>query len=257
MDNLMGIGRRAENQDTCTDLPISFAGMLYRCNMGSYQDLTGSKFNKLHVVCFSHKDKGGRSYFKCICDCGNEKIVRGNHIKNGSVKSCGCHRRETNLTHGCASGARTKEYIAWQNMVARCHRKKHPEYYRYGARGIIVCNDWKTNFELFLSEVGVAPDKNSVLDRIDNSIGYFAGNVRWISPTGSSCNRRYGKRRDLPKGVYRHKYGKYWSRVVYKGKDYHCGTHDTIEGAMLAYNKKAKIVHGDFFEESVKEELKK
>ena len=34
----------------------------------------------------------GRSHvaWKCLCDCGNEKIIRSDLLQNGSTKSCGC-----------------------------------------------------------------------------------------------------------------------------------------------------------------------
>lgn len=54
------------------------------------QDLTGQKFNKLTVIKFSHFDKKKNSYWLCKCDCGNEKVVRRNHLISGGVQSCGC-----------------------------------------------------------------------------------------------------------------------------------------------------------------------
>ena len=37
----------------------------------------------------------GRSHvaWKCLCDCGNEKIVRSDCLQNGHTKSCGCSMR--------------------------------------------------------------------------------------------------------------------------------------------------------------------
>ena len=31
-----------------------------------------------------------RHYWICECDCGNEVIVWGTHLRNGHTKSCGC-----------------------------------------------------------------------------------------------------------------------------------------------------------------------
>lgn len=30
----------------------------------------------------------------CICDCGNQVVVKGEHLKNGNTKSCGCLNSE-------------------------------------------------------------------------------------------------------------------------------------------------------------------
>jgi len=53
-------------------------------------DITGNKYNKLLVLGLDHRDKGRRSYWKCLCECGNETIVEGNNLKRGTTKSCGC-----------------------------------------------------------------------------------------------------------------------------------------------------------------------
>ena len=64
--------------------------------MGKEVDLTGQKFGKLLVVEKSEKPitsknkDQGRRYWKCLCECGKEKIVLGTSLKNGSTKSCGC-----------------------------------------------------------------------------------------------------------------------------------------------------------------------
>lgn len=56
-------------------------------------DLTNKKYGRLTCVNLSYT-KQGKSYWKCICDCGNEKIVRSNDLISGKVKSCGCLKKE-------------------------------------------------------------------------------------------------------------------------------------------------------------------
>ena len=53
------------------------------------KNIIGKKFNHPTVISFNHK-KGSAYYFKCKCDCGNEVVIEGSHIKNGHTKSCGC-----------------------------------------------------------------------------------------------------------------------------------------------------------------------
>jgi hypothetical protein len=56
----------------------------------------GKKFGKLTIleIIPYHKDddKIIRTKAKCLCDCGNEKIITLDHIKRGSTSSCGCLR---------------------------------------------------------------------------------------------------------------------------------------------------------------------
>ena len=55
-------------------------------------DFVGEKFNKLFAI--EKIKKNGRCWYKCKCDCGNEKIIAGWRLKSGYTKSCGCLQRE-------------------------------------------------------------------------------------------------------------------------------------------------------------------
>lgn len=58
-------------------------------------DLTGQKFGRLTVLTLDHFNENTRQYYwKCICDCGNECIVYGGHLKDGHTCSCGCYNKE-------------------------------------------------------------------------------------------------------------------------------------------------------------------
>ena len=54
------------------------------------KDLTGKKFGKLTVLERILNEKGTK--YKCLCDCGNIKIIRGTDLSNGKTQSCGCIR---------------------------------------------------------------------------------------------------------------------------------------------------------------------
>ena len=53
-------------------------------------DLKGQKFGRLMPIEYI-----GDSKWKCICDCGNTTIARTSNLRDGSTKSCGCLKRET------------------------------------------------------------------------------------------------------------------------------------------------------------------
>lgn len=57
-------------------------------------DLTGMKFGRLTVLNRVKNNKDGRTMWRCMCDCGNERIVMGKCLRNGHTKSCGCLSRE-------------------------------------------------------------------------------------------------------------------------------------------------------------------
>lgn len=57
-------------------------------------DMIGKRFGRLLVLEEVGKNKSGFHY-RCKCDCGNESVVLGQNLRNGSTKSCGCLRRDT------------------------------------------------------------------------------------------------------------------------------------------------------------------
>ena len=60
-------------------------------------DLTGIRFGRLLVLEEVEKPEyrnDNRSYWNCLCDCGNSIIVSSSDLGGGHVKSCGCFRSE-------------------------------------------------------------------------------------------------------------------------------------------------------------------
>lgn len=85
----------------------------------------------------------------------------------------------------------TPEYGAWTAMKKRCYYPKTNDYQRYGGSGIAVCDEWRTSFQSFITDVGMRPGRGYSLDRIDGTRGYEPGNVRWATAKQQAANRRY------------------------------------------------------------------
>lgn len=62
--------------------------------MGQFIDITGNRYGRLTVVKRT-ENRGNKPYWLCKCDCGNEKVVRADSLKNGAIKSCGCLLKES------------------------------------------------------------------------------------------------------------------------------------------------------------------
>lgn len=64
--------------------------------MGKVSDLTNQQFGRLLVFekDIEESKKRGRSYWKCQCQCGNIKTVRGTSLICGDTQSCGCLAKE-------------------------------------------------------------------------------------------------------------------------------------------------------------------
>jgi hypothetical protein len=65
--------------------------------MKKIKDLTGLRVGRLLVLEYAGKTNGSRPRccWKCICDCGNKKIVSTDALSAGVTKSCGCLKSPT------------------------------------------------------------------------------------------------------------------------------------------------------------------
>lgn len=65
-----------------------------KISQGRYIDLEGQKFGRLTVLSKGTRDKDQSFKWLCRCECGNEKLIRGDQLKKGTTKSCGCLQKE-------------------------------------------------------------------------------------------------------------------------------------------------------------------
>lgn len=98
------------------------------------------------------------------------------------------HKRKDNVS---------PEYISWLAILARCTNPNNPNFQRYGARGISVCERWRNNFESFLEDMGTRPSRNHSVERIDNSGNYDPANCKWATAKEQANNRRSSRFVDL------------------------------------------------------------
>lgn len=164
--------------------------------MSQIKDRTNIRYGRL-VALELDKEKTKTSnqgaYWLCMCDCGKEVSVRGNTLGR-NANSCGCLQKELNktkpnrLTHG---KSHSRLANIWYHMVGRCHNEKDYNYFRYGAKGITVCEDWKADFLKF-EEWAFSNGYNEGLsiDRIDPTGNYEPSNCRWATFDTQANNKR-------------------------------------------------------------------
>lgn len=155
--------------------------------MGNKLDLKGYKVGKLTVIDFA-ESRGGSRYWKTLCECGNEKVVRGTHLKQKLIKSCGCltdaKREEHKNWRGCGRVPST-----YYSKV-----KKQAENRKKDICFEITIEDMANQFEIQngkciytgldldfgKTQRDAKKNRTASLDRKDSNKGYTKDNIQWV-----------------------------------------------------------------------------
>ena len=174
-------------------------------------DITGMRFGRLVAIRYAYS-VNHRRFWECACDCGSLCEIRQDQLITGKTRSCGCISRE--IKAATAKEAQERKaiiaeqkafkrsnhllkadnprlYRIWKAMKSRCYYPKNKCFNSYGARGISICEEWKSSFAAFARwALANGYLGNLTIDRIDVDGNYCPENCRWITMQEQQKNKR-------------------------------------------------------------------
>lgn len=240
---------------------------------GWTRDLTGQRFGRLVAICSAepviykndkYKDGYAKySRWKCLCDCGNECIVRTEQLTGNHTQSCGCLQKEktAEIRHnkkffnryeekdGYVVGFTSKDepfYIDKEDYI------KVKEYLWYKTpKGYIVSSDFikdgkrKTiRLHRFVTDFKYPLVDHKNRKKYDNR----KENLRQATHSENTCNAKDFKNNSSGvKGVNWRKRDKVWSAfVVIDKKQLWLGQYKNKEEAIKARLEAEAKYYGEF-----------
>lgn len=161
---------------------------------GVYVDLVGKQFGHFTVLRRATREEYARGkkrkpMWLVQCDCGQTRLARAPHLKNGRVSICGINGHTTNSLKP-KKPSKHLERNSWKGMQERCYDKRHKNFKSYGGRGITVCKRWRDNFEAFYEDMGPRPTPKHSIERMDNNGNYEPKNCKWATDEEQHLNTR-------------------------------------------------------------------
>lgn len=123
----------------------------------------------------------GQERFRCLCACGNERVIGRAALLGGNTLSCGCRRLEA-VRESAARRSVGYEDLAgayWNSLRAGAQ-----------SRSLEFSCDIREAWDLFVSQnrlcaltgvpISLRKPRTASCDRIDPSRGYTSDNIQWV-----------------------------------------------------------------------------
>lgn len=156
----------------------------------------GDKFGNLEIVreVESYVTPCGtvRRRFLCRCICGNEVVRELSYLRHYPHLSCGCETIPIGVRCRKYSKEQTGSFLysTWHGMIQRCYDKNSKSYKNYGGRGIVICDEWRNNYnEFYKWAIKNGAEPHLTIDRINVLGNYEPRNCRFISLEKQALNK--------------------------------------------------------------------
>jgi len=190
------------------------------------KDLKGERYGKLVVMDFypDKKASNGASFWRCKCDCGNEKIANSSYLQRGVLNSCGCLAKEAHKTNALKVSQKARENAVSKVIGNKFGRLLVLKEIGYNKGALLLCqcecgNQTKVNINyLRNSEI-----KSCGCLRVDTGKSNMSGLIDKIKVERTDLAQLTSKPQKNNKsgirGVYFDKKNQLWiAQMTFKGK---------------------------------------
>jgi hypothetical protein len=162
------------------------------------KNLIGLSFNKLTPIKVVEKPKDNNSkrrgtFWLCLCECGNEKIVMSSDLTRGETKSCGCSNKFENSHNykGFGKLAQSKfSHIEWSAKKRGLEFLVTKEF----LWDLFLKQDGKCYYTQLDIDLNVRnKTMTASVDRINSNLGYTEGNVVWVHKDVNIMKNKFTK----------------------------------------------------------------
>lgn len=161
----------------------------------------GTRFGHLITTGKSYNGIKSRKFVEVICDCGVIKFMRVDTLRDFENMSCGCYNIQRikdsppHITHGLS---KHPIWNVYRGMILRCYQRSCNRWHRYGGKGVIMCDEWRNDFQSFYDwaidkwKPGLQLDKDILYKKIhgtDTGMIYSPTYCCFITAQENSRNR--------------------------------------------------------------------
>lgn len=230
--------------------------------MAKLIDLTGEKFDKLTVIRRADDlvlPSGKRVVaWSCLCDCGNEVVARGDYLRDGITRHCGCNRKG----NGVGKTNKLNKYIFINDYVIGITTNTNNEFcididdidkvqkysWYESDTGYLMSriNNKIVRMHRLIMNV---KDKNVVVDHINhNTLDNRKNNLRIVSSSQNNMNKiKQSNNTSGITGISWDKRKKKWRAYIkINSKHSELGLYDNFEDAVNARRDAEERYFGEY-----------
>lgn len=142
-----------------------------------------------------YKNKKTKDGLHCSCKECDKTYKQARRNRSGNTNSHYSTRQKNNPfdKHTDEYHLWESTYLTWYSMKQRCYNPHCVNYKHYGGRGIGVCKEW-LEFDTFYNDMGLKPNLNMSIERVDVNGNYEPNNCVWMPKNQQQYNKRTSNR---------------------------------------------------------------